>query len=322
MNQFPTSQFELGTFLIKELSDVSFVGDRKILGTAPVSWDLNKLEDSLSNTFLFIDEIGSVDRKVTFMYPSFFFDEIDELFKKEDYFAKLPEKFYLVPENYFFPCSKEIEIVSKYKSAVQLISVLIDIADYAVPTNAPDKLVFFSRGRLEIDISYKVDQLNDFTNLDMFIKEYVQSDIHTENKHRIIGSVLTEFYSEKPRVSIGQLLKRFQDFYEAVQKSYELYVSEFSFEKVKSEIVKEKLDGVVKLNKVFSDIQNQLLAVPIAIILVGGQLKNTGELDTKNILIWCGALVFTIFMNLLIRNQKHTLASVKDEIDQQRRFSR
>ncbi|MDX3774535.1 hypothetical protein QE250_10465, partial [Chromatiaceae bacterium AAb-1] len=73
---------------------------------------------------------------------------------------------------------------------------------------------------------------------------------------------------------------------------------------------------IIKINKIFSDIQNQLLAVPLAIVLVGGQLDKTGDFWVKNLLIWCGAFVFTIFMNLLIRNQKNTLKSVQEEVKQ------
>ena len=81
---------------------------------------------------------------------------------------------------------------------------------------------------------------------------------------------------------------------------------------------KEKLDATTKLNKVFSDVQNQLLAIPAALILVGGQMEDAGgSWTSKNIVIWLGCLVFAILMNLLIRNQCHTLQAVKQEIDQQ-----
>lgn len=114
------------------------------------------------------------------------------------------------------------------------------------------------------------------------------------------------------------MLNRFDDFIEKIRASYELYVAEFSFQKVKAEVEKEKLEAILKLNKVFSDIQNQLLAVPVALVLVSGQMEDKGAWTSKNVLIWLGALVFSILMNLMIRNQRNTLKAIKQEIDQQK----
>ncbi|MEH8253860.1 hypothetical protein [Aeromonas veronii] len=86
---------------------------------------------------------------------------------------------------------------------------------------------------------------------------------------------------------------------------------------MKEQIEKEKLDAMMKLNKVFSDIQNQLLAIPAALILAGGQMVNENSWSTKNTSIWLGVVVMSIFMTMLIRNQRNTLQAVKQEIDQQ-----
>src|SRR5690606_22892972 len=89
------------------------------------------------------------------------------------------------------------------------------------------------------------------------------------------------------------------------------------FQKVKAEVEREKLEFTTRLNKIFSDIQNQLLAIPAAMILVGGQMKQVNAFSLSNILIWLGSLVFSILMLLLIRNQRNTLAAIKNEIDHQ-----
>ena len=116
---------------------------------------------------------------------------------------------------------------------------------------------------------------------------------------------------------LTDLLEQFDLFVQKVTQGYELYVSEFSFKKVRHEVEKEKLEFIFKLNKVFSDIQNQLLAVPLALVLVGSQMELSSTLSTKNLFIMAGMLAFTIFMDLLIRNQMNTLDAIDDEVEHQ-----
>lgn len=42
-----------------------------------------------------------------------------------------------------------------------------------------------------------------------------------------------------------------------------------------------------------------------------------GNWTIKNLSIWLGFFIFAILMSLLVRNQRHTLKAVKQEIDQQ-----
>ncbi|WP_311945184.1 hypothetical protein [Halomonas piscis] len=97
-------------------------------------------------------------------------------------------------------------------------------------------------------------------------------------------------------------------------------MSEFSFENIKSQVERDKLEFTTRLNKVFSDIQNQLLAVPAALLLVGSQMEKADPIgwSLKNVVIWLGAVVFAVLMELLIRNQRNTLQAVKNEMDLQK----
>ena len=71
---------------------------------------------------------------------------------------------------------------------------------------------------------------------------------------------------------------------------------------------------MLKLNKVFSEIQNQLLAIPVALILIGSQTAPTESVSLHNIFIFFSMLVFSALMSLLLRNQRHSLDSIKIEM--------
>jgi len=207
--------------------------------------------------------------------------------------------------------------VRNYLAATKLYDLLWKVADHHGGAGEEKTLVFLNRGKIEITPAYGVADLRGLPNLDDFEEAFIESDIHREQKQTVVKTVLLELFSGKSRFPFSEVLARFEDFVEKVRSSYQLYVAEFSFQKVKAEVEKEKLDAMLKLNKVFSDIQNQLLAVPVALVLVGGQMEDKGAWTSKNVLIWLGALVFSILMDLLIRNQRHTLKAVKDEIEQQ-----
>jgi hypothetical protein len=115
-------------------------------------------------------------------------------------------------------------------------------------------------------------------------------------------------------------LERFPEFIKRVKDNYELYIAEFSFEKILEDIEAHKLDYTIKLNKVFSDIQSQLLAIPAALILVGSQLVNEGALSWKNVLIIVGVFIYSVLMNLLIRNQRNSLLAIGSEIRKQEEY--
>ncbi|WP_017907040.1 hypothetical protein, partial [Pseudomonas asplenii] len=132
----------------------------------------------------------------------------------------------------------------------------------------------------------------------------------------IIKSVLLEFHNEfDKKLSTGLIAEKFEEFYRRVSSSYQLYVSEFSFQKIKAEVEKSKFEFITRINKVFSDIQNQLLVVPASLILVGSQYETSNSMTLKNLIIFCGAIAFAAFMMLLILNQRNTLLSILNEIN-------
>ena len=69
---------------------------------------------------------------------------------------------------------------------------------------------------------------------------------------------------------------------------------------------------MLRLNKTFSDIQNQLLAIPAAILLVGANVK--ADNFTANISTAVGISIFSWIMWKLIRNQSDSISAIHDEI--------
>lgn len=317
MAPLPNDPLELSIFLQGHLQQVELYA-RQLKGVIPESLNFAEVEKALENADLLVSP-NPLSRTVEFSLPSSYFLSMEELIGTGERRASPPSRFYLHDLRYLYEGdAPDIPLqVRQYLAATQLYNLLGKVADHKGGVGSTKTLIFLHKEKIEIVPDYGITDLRELPNVATFKSDFIDSETHKEQKLTIVRTVLLDMFAGRHCVPFAELLARFGDFVEKLNASYQLYVSEFSFQKVKAEIEKEKLDATTKLNKVFSDIQSQLLAVPAALILVGGQMENTGVWASKNLFIWLGIVVFSILMTLLVRNQRHTLTAVKQEIDQQ-----
>jgi hypothetical protein len=292
----PADPLDLAVSLFKTLDNVRVEGGRNIEGEVPATLDYSEVVQQLETCELLIS-VDDFARSVEFSAPVNFFLSLDVLLEAPSRRIFAVSRFYLVDLDYFHGVSDVVpEPVRHYFVAVDLFQLL---------------------RKLEITGEYDARDLTALKGFPILRDEFFDSNTHAQQKASIVKTVLIETFQGEPRVRLGDVLRRFDSILSNTESNYELYVSEFSFQKIKNQIEQEKFDLTAKLNKVFSDIQNQLLAIPAALVLVGGQMERTGAWSLKNLFIWLGALVFSKLMDLLISNQRHTLDAIKHEIDQQ-----
>lgn len=318
MNPLPTDPLDLTVLLFKNMQDCQVAGGQ-LSGQVGQGIDFDALCMALDHANLLISDNAS-SRTLECHAAKGFFASIDDLLSAPARRITAPSRFYLADNDSLYsgdpttlpPTGKH------YLAAAQLYTLLEKASDHQGGVGEARTLVFLHREKIEITPQYGVADLHELPDLSAFEAEFIASETHQEQKRTILKTVLLELFSGRKKLPFSELLSRFDEFVDKVRASYQLYVAEFSFQKVKAEVEKEKLDAMVKLNKVFSDVQGQLLAVPVALVLVGGQMEDKGLWTSKNLLIWLGALIFSVLMDLLVRNQRHTLRAVKHEIDQQR----
>ncbi|PJX14502.1 hypothetical protein CWI66_07135 [Halomonas sp. 141] len=264
----------------------------------------------------------SIDDKETveISKPPLFFTSIDELLLKPQWRIKPPSSAYYFHNIDWLSSEEEKhEVVEMWRLASRLLKLLGSVADHCVNKSNDIELVFLHQEKLVVGSFFTSEDLVRIDCLDRLESDFLKSDTHRDKKIQIFKSVLVERYKGRGRVELGELLKNFSNIFKNLENGYDLFVSEFSFENVKSEVERDKLEFTTRLNKVFSDIQNQLLAVPAALLLVGSQMEKLDPVEwaLKNVVIWLGAVVFSILMELLIRNQRNTLQAVKNEMNLQ-----
>lgn len=204
------------------------------------------------------------------------------------------------------------EVVEQYLGAVRLWQLFDRSADHG--TGQGHSLFFIKtfESKVELRCEYTATDLRTLNRLDEFSKNYFESDHHRDQKRTIIRNALLEIFKVQIVVRLSDILLKFQEFVESVRNAYTLYTTDFSFERLRLEVDKQNLEDILRLNKTFSDIQNQLLAIPAAMLLVGANVESNNF--SKNLASIIGVSIFAWIMNKLIRNQVSSVAAIDDEI--------
>lgn len=104
-------------------------------------------------------------------------------------------------------------------------------------------------------------------------------------------------------------------------EGYKIFIADFSYDKVRNEFETFRIEYAGKIHKIFSDIQNQLLTIPVATVIVATNMKavTAESICLANNAVLLGAWVFAILFVLLCINQWKTLTALSKEIDRQKK---
>ena len=212
--------------------------------------------------------------------------------------------------------------VGRYRAVLRLIELLKRSAAF-LDTDEP-ALVFIKDGKFEIPIEYDADDLKKMPLPEIQeLANIIPSGTHEKQCTSILAEAvvsMTEHLTEELRFKYllahaGELKKKFD-------QGYLIFAAGFSYEKVRDQVEAARVEFSGKIHKVFSDIQNQLLGVPVATIIVATQMKDAKTYGYEfwvNTAVLVGCWVFAILMVFLLHNQSHTLAVLRDEINRQKR---
>lgn len=247
-----------------------------------------------------------------------------------DALLRVPSARIKEPRNYFLLNEQvgsgdfvsEDHVLYKYRVVIKLIEMLREVAAF-LDQEAPS-LVFVKDGKFEIPILYTEQDISamDLIKVQSLLVA-IPDGVHHEHCKAILSEVLVELTSH---ISADQrfsfLIKNAEEIKKRFDEGYKLFASGFSYEKVKDQVESARVEYVGKIHKVLSDIQNQLLGIPVATIIVATQMKVTSNVDGAfwtNVAVLLGCWVFAVLMLFLLYNQLHTLDVLRDEILRQKK---
>lgn len=236
---------------------------------------------------------------------------------------KEPRQYYIVSEDYYSGDENPPDTILVYRSVLGFIELLKESALYLDQDKS--ELLFLYEGKFSIPIRYSQ---SDLFGLDLFyldkIKESFTHDLHREQKLAIFSTCIIEMSKGVGLLErFNYILSHLGDLYNKLSEGYSIFSSDFSYKKIRDEIDAAKVDFTQKIHKALTDIQNQVLGIPIATVISTTQMKSSQSFVEYNFIIntsiLIGSFIFAIMVWFLVQNQIMTLNVLKKDVENQRK---
>jgi len=248
-------------------------------------------------------------------------DSFDEVLTFQGGYIREP-RFFLLPSMWACSDNAPPELVSRYRTVISLIKLFEESSAYL--DKEDQQLVYIDEGKFLLPVVYSSDDLNklDLASANALLERFGHNT-HRDQKLTILARGIQKICGQlHPSGRFAYVLGQISELLKKIDEGYRIYVADFSYEKVLDQMEAAKLEELAKIHKNFSDIQNQILGIPVATVIVATQLKPSSSIDVEfwvNTAILIGVWVFAVLTNLVLRNQQNSLDAIADEISRKKK---
>lgn len=212
--------------------------------------------------------------------------------------------------------------LTRYRAALSLVSMLERASAFL--DKEKSIFVFIHEGKFELPVSYDVEDLKEASIEDLKALACILPEgTHQKQCEGIMAEAVISLTKNQPSPKRFQyILEHAKELHNRYEEGYRLFASGFSYEKVRDQVEAARIEYTGKIHKVLSDIQNQILGIPVATVIVATQMKNTIDVDAIfwiNTSVLIGCWIFAALVALLLHNQSHSLDVIRVEVDRQKR---
>lgn len=243
-----------------------------------------------------------------------YYEDIESLINANKF--SVPSTFYVHSHQYLHPGAPKNDSIDAYFEIVALSNCISALALFTAEDNERTAYLIQDKSAVVLPIVYDKglvkSDLPDLAKVNSFVNEI---DGHSERK-KIYAKELIDFLNEEKIESerFAYLFKNFDDFYPKCEAAYAFFLSDFSYSKLKLELESAILDYSKNIRAIINDSQTKLIAIPAAFIVASSQLELNKSISLKNILIIISSFVFSILVEIFIRNQESSLNIFLDNI--------
>lgn len=227
----------------------------------------------------------------------------------------IPTEFYVSQIDYLHSSSNANDQIEKYKTLTMLIQQLISKAKFIAEENDKILCLVQDSSFIEIPVENTVyEEYFDFENIHL-MTQYIEDIDSYKEKKTIYLKELIDFLSNKTKTErFNELILYFKEFYERCATSFEYYLSNFSFNKIKLELDNSVLEYSKNIRSIINDSQSKLIAVPAAFAIGASQVDYSVPSSIKNILVIFSSILFSYIISIFIKNQKNALEIIGDNL--------
>jgi hypothetical protein len=248
--------------------------------------------------------------------------DMDKLFLAPGAAFEEPASYFVVDPGCARDDEPPPEDLTRYRVLLGVIGVLRDAATYV--SELQREMVFIGGEKVEVPIAFTTaDMPASLIEQAARLCRIFEGSLHGDEKAGLLSDAVIEIAAGQRRAErFKHLIANLDRVCDEVERGYRMFVSSFSYSKIRKEIETARLEYINKIHKTIVDIQGQLLGIPVATIVVATQLKPSagcGVAFWTNAAVLLGAWIFVLLLGLAIRNQWQTLAAIAGEIDGQRK---
>lgn len=247
--------------------------------------------------------------------------DLGDLFVAPKARIREPARYFVISEKFCNSDPIVPDSIERYRNLLKLIALLKQAAAYL--DEETGELVFIHDGKYELPIQFTAADLQrmDTGGISRLLESF-ENDTHRDQKLAILAkSVQSVCNAAKPKERFGLLMEHLPELLKSFSEGYRLFVADFSYDKIVNQLEVAKLEEIGKIHKTFADIQNQILGIPVATIVVATQMKAASVVGYEfwiNTAVLVGCWVFAILSAFVLRNQFHTLKAIGDEIERKK----
>jgi hypothetical protein len=230
-------------------------------------------------------------------------------------------KAYFVIEGKLEPTSTQAPLLAGYRKILEIVDLFKQAASYV--DEIKQELIFIRDGKFAIPVRFSEKTIQRLSTEDADnLLNLFEGDLHKEQKLLILIEAIahiSEAQSEAKRFEF--IIDNLKSVACEISNGYKLFISSFSYSKIRTEIADKKIEYVTKIHKTLVDIQGQLLGIPVATVIAATQLKSAQKCGLEfwtNIGVLAGVWVFVALLMVSIINQWHTLNSISEEVNNQK----
>lgn len=246
------------------------------------------------------------------------FENIQEILSKHP--TKEPKNYYIKSIDFYCNDDSIPKHIQKYRSYISFISFLTSIATYV--DESLGRSIFINEGRV-YTVSMKAQlSIHELESLDFDYMESLKQtlinndDAYLDNRKSLFFEALGECINDTKDANIAFVIKSIKSIAQAYDKRVKVFLSNFSYDKIINQLKTMQVEETGKIHKVFSDIQNHALALPIASFLAISQMREFSKTTdlVVNTFILAGVIIFVLIMSFLLWNQFLTLWTIETEL--------
>lgn len=229
--------------------------------------------------------------------------------------------YYVIADGVHSGSTPPPETMVRYRAMLKLVSILSRAALFLDAQR--QALVFYKERRIEIPVRYVASNLR-LLDLDgvYSLEAALEGAVHAEQRHAILADAVISLVEGQPTEDrFIYLAQNTLELSSRITEGYKLFASSFSYSKIRGEIEATQSDYIARIHKTFTDIQGQLLGLPIASVVVATQLRPVEACELNvwtNIAVVGGAWLFALLLLASCLNQWLTLNAIHTDIERQR----